>query len=43
MGIEGTQIAKEAADAILLNDNFASIASAVGQGRNAFDNIKRGI
>lgn len=36
MGIAGTEIAKEAADILLIDDNFASIVSAVKWGRNIY-------
>merc|ERR1712196_6399 len=39
MGIAGTQIAKDAADIILLDDNFASIVTAAKWGRNVYDSI----
>jgi len=41
MGITGTDIAKEAASIILLDDNFASIVKACMWGRNIYDNIRR--
>ena len=39
MGISGTQIAKDAADIILLDDNFASIMTAAMWGRNVYDSV----
>ena len=43
MGIMGTEVAKEAADMILLNDNFSSIVIGVREGRIIFDNLKKSI
>jgi len=39
MGLGGTEVAKEAADIVLTNDNFATIEAAVEEGRSVFDNL----
>jgi sodium/potassium-transporting ATPase subunit alpha len=43
MGIAGSDVAKDAADMILLNDDFSSIVIGIEEGRKIFDNLKKTI
>ena len=43
MGITGTDVTKEAADMVITDDNFASIAAAVEEGRGVYDNIRKSV
>jgi Ca2+-transporting ATPase len=43
MGITGTDVAKAASDMILMDDNYATIVSAIEQGRNIYGNIKKAV
>jgi P-type E1-E2 ATPase len=41
MGIAGTEVAKDSSDIIILDDNFASIVTAIKWGRNIYTNVRK--
>lgn len=43
MGVRGTDVAKETADMILTDDNFATVETAVREGRKMYDNLRKGV
>ena len=43
MGMAGTDVARNAADMVLADDNFATIAGAIAQGRSIYENIRKSV